>query len=415
MKIAVVGAGVSGLTAAYLLSQIHDVTIFEREESLGGHAHTVDAPGGDGNYPVDTGFLVYNDQTYPSFIALLERLGVQSKESTMSFSYRDVRSGLEWKGSTLNTIFAQRRNIFSLRFLRMVKDIVSFNRTLRALLAKPTVPGRTLADVLGEHEWSKEFIDWYLVPMGSAIWSANPLTFAEIPARTFAEFFSRHGLLSVRGKPTWRTIEGGSRTYVARLESLIAERGKIHVSAAVKSIRRHVGAVQITTDESVETFDHVVVACHSDEALSLLDDANTQEQSVLGAIAYQENDVTLHWDDSLLPRNKRAWAAWNYRRDSDQSALATLTYDISTLQSLDAPRRFFVSLNSHDDVDPQKVLARFCYSHPVLDQSAVRAQEQRLTLTGNRTSFCGAYFGYGFHEDGVQSALEVCESLGVTW
>jgi predicted NAD/FAD-binding protein len=415
VKIAVVGAGVSGLTAAYLLSQIHDVTIFEREESLGGHAHTVDAPGGDGNYPVDTGFLVYNDQTYPSFIALLERLGVQSKESTMSFSYRDVRSGLEWKGSTLNTIFAQRRNIFSLRFLRMVKDIVSFNRTLRALLAKPTVPGRTLADVLGEHEWSKEFIDWYLVPMGSAIWSANPLTFAEIPARTFAEFFSRHGLLSVRGKPTWRTIEGGSRTYVARLESLIAERGKIHVSAAVKSIRRHVGAVQITTDESVETFDHVVVACHSDEALSLLDDANTQEQSVLGAIAYQENDVTLHWDDSLLPRNKRAWAAWNYRRDSDQSALATLTYDISTLQSLDAPRRFFVSLNSHDDVDPQKVLARFCYSHPVLDQSAVRAQEQRLTLTGNRTSFCGAYFGYGFHEDGVQSALEVCESLGVTW
>lgn len=415
MKIAVVGAGVSGLTAAYLLSEVHDVTLFEREDSLGGHAHTVDVPGGDGDYPVDTGFLVYNDATYPCFIALLDRLGVASKESTMSFSYQDVRSGLEWKGSTLNSIFAQRRNLVNPRFLRMLRDILSFNRTLRTLLTTPAVPGRTLADVLGEHHWGSEFVEWYLVPMGSAIWSANPLTFAEIPARTFAEFFSRHGLLSVRGRPTWRTIDGGSRAYVARLQRAIAERGKIHVGAAVTSIRRSVDAVQIATDESVETFDHVVLACHSDEALALLDDANDQERSVLGAIRYQDNDVTVHWDDAMLPRSKRAWAAWNYRRDSDRSALATLTYDVSTLQSLDAPRRFFVSLNSHDEVDPHKVFARFRYAHPVLDESAVRAQALRHTLTGRRTSFCGAYFGYGFHEDGVKSALEVCGSLGVTW
>lgn len=415
MKIAVVGAGVSGLTAAYLLSEQHDVTLFEREESLGGHAHTVDVPGGDGDYPVDTGFLVYNDQTYPSFIALLDRLGVISKQSTMSFSYRDVRRDFEWKGSTLNSIFAQRRNILSAKFLRMVRDILSFNRTLRAVLTEPPDPDRTLADLLNEHRWSKEFLDWYLVPMGSAIWSANPLTFTEIPARTFAEFFSRHGLLSVRGKPAWRTIEGGSRTYVLRLEQAIAERGKIHTSASVVAIRRSSDGVEITTAASVETFDHVVVACHSDEALALLVDANEQENYVLGSIAFQENDVTLHWDDAMMPRASRAWAAWNYRFDGGPSALATLTYDISTLQSLDAPRRFFVSLNSHDKIDPRKVLARFCYSHPVLDLASVRAQARRHTLTGNRTSFCGAYFGYGFHEDGVKSALEVCESLGVTW
>lgn len=415
MKIAVVGAGVSGLTAAYLLSEHHDVTLFEREESLGGHAHTVDVPGGDRDFPVDTGFLVYNDQTYPSFIALLDRLGVASKKSTMSFSYRDVRRDFEWKGSTLNSIFAQRRNIFSAKFLRMVSDILSFNRTLRTLLNEPGDRDRTLADLLGEHQWSKEFLDWYLVPMGSAIWSANPLTFTEIPARTFAEFFSRHGLLSVRGRPTWRTIEGGSRVYVSRLEQEIAERGKIHTSASVVAIRRTRDAVAITTAESVETFDHVVVACHSDEALALLVDANDEENSVLGSIAFQENDVTLHWDEAMLPRSKRAWAAWNYRDDSDRRALATLTYDISTLQSLDSPRRFLVTLNGHDKIDARKVLARFSYSHPVLDQASVRAQAQRHTLTGNRTSFCGAYFGYGFHEDGVKSALEVCASLGVTW
>jgi predicted NAD/FAD-binding protein len=415
VKIAIVGAGVSGLTAAYLLSPHHDVTLFEREASLGGHANTVDAPGGDGDYPVDTGFLVYNDQTYPCFIALLDRLGVATKESVMSFSYRDVRSGLEWKGSTLNTIFSQRRNILSVRFLRMVRDILSFNRTMRASLTQPGEPGRTLADVLAEHRWSREFVEWYLVPMGSAIWSANPLTFTEIPARTFAEFFSRHGLLRVRGKPTWRTVDGGSRTYVSRIEQAIAECGKIHLCAPVISIRRAAGDVQITTSESVETFDHVVVACHSDEALALLDDANEQERAVLGAIHYQENDVTLHWDDSLLPRATRARAAWNYRRENDESVHATLTYDVTTLQSLDAPRRFLVSLNSHDRVDPEKILSRFRYSHPVLDRACVLAQTQRHSLVGNRTSFCGAYFGYGFHEDGVRSALEMCESLGVNW
>lgn len=405
----------TGLTAAYVLSEQHEVTLFEREEGLGGHAHTVDAFGGDRDYPVDTGFLVYNDATYPHFISLLERLGVASIESVMSFSYHDAQRNLEWKGSSLNSIFAQRRNIFNFRFLRMVTNILSFNRRLRTLLGESISPEVTLAEVLATRRWSSEFVNWYLVPMGAAIWSANPLTFAEIPARTFAEFFSRHGLLSVRGKPVWRTVEGGSRAYVQRIEQRIAENGKIHVGTSVASIRRGDAGVEVVTAASVETFDHVVLACHGDEALSLLEVPTHEERTVLGAIRYQPNDVTLHWDETLLPANKRARAAWNYRREEQNGALATLTYDVSTLQSISSPRRFLVSLNSDAQIDPDKVLARFRYDHPVLDQSTVRAQRLRHTLRGSRTSFCGAYFGYGFHEDGVRSALEVCESLGVTW
>ena len=414
MKIAIVGAGVSGLTAAYVLSDQHDVTLFEREESLGGHAHTVDVPGGDALYAVDTGFLVYNDATYPNFIALLERLGVASQEACMSFSYRDQQRGLEWKGSSLNTIFAQRRNVFRLRFLRMVSDILSFNRTLRGLLAETISPTLTLGDVINERQWSQEFVNWYLIPMGAAIWSANPLTFAEIPARTFAEFFSRHGLLRVRGRPVWRTIEGGSRSYVTRLEQEIAGRGKIHLATPVESIRRSSTSVEIVTENGVESFDHVVIACHSDEALTMLERPTDDERTVLGAIRYQSNDVTLHYDQSLLPRRRRARAAWNYRQDDD-GGLATLTYDVSALQSIASPRRFLVTLNSDDKIDPATVLARFRYSHPVLDQSTVRAQQQRHLLNEHRTSYCGAYFGYGFHEDGVVSALEVCEALGANW
>jgi len=414
VKIAIVGAGVSGLTAAYVLSNQHDVTLFEREETLGGHAHTVDASGGDADYPVDTGFLVYNDATYPKFISLLERLGVSSKESSMSFSYQDVRRGLQWKGSSLNTIFAQRRNIFRLSFLRMVTDILSFNKTLRGLLESPISPTLTLADVLEQRQWSQEFVDWYLIPMGAAIWSADPLTFAEIPARTFAEFFSRHGLLRVRGRPVWRTIDGGSRSYVTRLEQEIALRGKIHLATPVESIRRSDAGVDIVTEGGVESFDHVVIACHSDEALAMLERPSDDERLVLGAIRYQSNDVTLHFDESLLPTTRRARAAWNYRRDNDDE-LATLTYDVSALQSIASPRRFLVSLNSDQRIDPAKVLARFRYSHPVLDQLTVLAQQQRHRLNENRTSYCGAYFGYGFHEDGVASALEACESLGASW
>ncbi len=415
MKIAIVGAGVSGLTAAYLLSSHHEVTLFEREQTLGGHAHTVNASDGERDYPVDTGFLVFNEATYPNFIRLLKELGVASKVSTMSFSYRDVTSGLEWKGTSLNTIFAQRRNIFSPRFLRMVFDILLFNRRLRALVKTSISPDLTLTALLGERHWSREFVEWYLVPMGAAIWSANPLAFGEIPAKTFAEFFSRHGLLSLRGRPVWRTVVGGSTSYVERIRKRVAARGIIRVATPVTSIEREDDGVLVTSGHGLETYDHVVIACHSDDALELLQDASVEEKTVLGAIRYQPNEVTLHWDTSLMPQRSRAWAAWNYRRENDDDAVATLTYDITALQSIPSARKFLVSLNSDHVIDPAKVLARFTFEHPVMDHETIGAQGERHTLVGSRTSFCGAYFGYGFHEDGVRSALEVCEKLGVTW
>jgi predicted NAD/FAD-binding protein len=415
VKIAIIGAGVAGLTAAYVLCEQHEVTLYERESRLGGHAHTVMVPGGDSEYPVDTGFLVYNDATYPRFIELLDRLGVASKLSTMSFSYQDLASGLEWKGTNLNSIFAQRRNVLRPRFWRMVREILAFNRTLRDLLKNPIDPELTLAQLLATRRWSREFLEWYLIPMGAAIWSAEPSTFSEIPARTFAEFFSRHGLLNIRGRPAWRTIDGGSVRYVQRIRERLDIRGKVRTSTPVVALRRADEGVDVLTATDTSRFDHAILACHSDEALAILSDPTKAESEVLSAIRYQPNDVTLHWDTSLMPRRKRAWAAWNYRRAPGDGDVATLTYDVSTLQSLTAPRTFLVSLNSHHAIDPAKILARFTYAHPVLDRATVRAQQLRHTLTGNHTSFCGAYFGYGFHEDGVRSALEICDALGVAW
>ena len=415
MRIAIIGAGISGLTAAYLLSNHHEVTLYEADDRLGGHAHTVLVQGDGAPVPVDTGFLVYNDATYPLFIALLERLGVSSRPTVMSFSYTDVARHLEWKGSTLNTIFAQRRNLLRPAFVRMVLDIVSFNRTLSALLAHDVSPELTLRQVLATQKWGRAFREWYLLPMGAAIWSANPQTFADIPARTLAEFFSRHGLLQTRGRPAWRTIAGGSREYVARIADHLEARGSVHVATPVRHLRRGESAVQVVTDGATVEFDHVVVACHSDQALALLEDPTAVETAVLGAIAYQSNEVTLHTDTTLMPASRRAWAAWNFRRERPDDPLATLTYDISTLQSLPGPTSYLVSLNSDHLINPRAVIERFTYAHPVIDQATVRAQAQRHALGGNRTSFCGAYFGYGFHEDGVRSALEVCAALGVNW
>lgn len=415
MRIAIIGAGVSGLTAAYLLSDHHDVTVYEAQDELGGHAHTETVKELEGETFVDTGFLVYNEATYPLFISVLERLGVETIESVMSFSYTDQARGLEWKGSSLNTIFAQRRNLLRPSFVRMVVNILSFNRAMRQLLVRDVQAHVTLGDVVRSHRWGASFRECYLVPMGAAIWSANPATFDEIPARTFAEFFARHGLLKVRGRPTWRTIVGGSRQYVARIAEHVALRGALHVATPVREVRRLDGGVEVVTDEAAARYDHVVVACHSDEALALLGDPSVEETEVLGAIRYQSNEVTLHWDAAMMPASRRAWAAWNYRRLSVNESVASLTYNVSTLQSLAGPRDYLVSLNSDHLIDPTKVIQRFRYAHPVLDQSTVRAQQRRHTLVGRRTSFCGAYFGYGFHEDGVRSALEVCAALGVTW
>jgi predicted NAD/FAD-binding protein len=415
VRVAVVGAGVSGLTAAYLLAPHHEVTLFEAQDRLGGHAHTVRVNGGDQEYDVDTGFLVFNDATYPLFIKLLDKLGVASQDSEMSFSYADASASLEWKGTTLNTIFAQRRNMVRPRFLRMLWHIMSFNRSLRRLVASDFSSTVTMGELLATRPWSREFRDWYLVPMGAAIWSANPEKFLEMPARTFAEFFERHGLLSVRNRPQWRTVAGGSRRYVEAMEKSILDYGSVVTSAPVRDVRRDGEGVVIVTDHESSRFDHVIMACHSDEALALLRDPSEDERRLLGAIRYQENSVTLHWDESLLPRSRRAWAAWNYRRRDEVTSLATLTYNVSMLQSIPSRRQFLVTLNDDAAIDEAKVLARFRYAHPVLDAQTVDAQFQRALLQSERTSYCGAYLGYGFHEDGVRSAFEACVRLGIAW
>ncbi len=415
MRIAIVGAGVSGLTAAYLLHPYHEVTLYEAQARLGGHAHTVSVDVEHRDYLVDTGFLVYNDQTYPLFIRLLDKLGVATKPSEMSFSYTDSFTGLEWKGSSLNTIFAQRRNLMRPRFLRMLWHIVTFNRSLRRMLDDELSTTISIGELLRQRSWGREFRDWYLVPMGAAIWSANPESFLDMPARTFAEFFQRHGLLSVRNRPEWRTIEGGSKTYVDAIEVRLRAHGKVAPGAPVTSVRRVDNGVEVVTDDSREVFDHVIVACHSDDALALLAEPTPDESRILGAIRYQANEVTLHSDTSLLPSRRLAWAAWNYRRTGRTSQLATLTYNVSALQSISAPKEFLVTLNGDDEIDDALVFARFCYEHPVLDGATVAAQRERALLQSDRLSFCGAYLGYGFHEDGVRSAFEACLRLGVSW
>jgi len=415
MRIAIVGTGVAGLTCAHLLGRRHQVTVFEADRRPGGHAHTVRVDLPDETHEVDTGFLVYNERNYPGLVRLFARLGVETKASDMSFSVSDDATAIEWKGTSLSTLFAQRRNAARPAFLRMLADVVRFNRRARALLADPAEDlSLSLADLLRQGRWSKQFVQWYLIPMGSSIWSADPTTFMDMPAVTFARFFDTHGLLTYGDQPSWRTVSGGSRRYV---EAALAPLGdRVRLSSPVEKVTRHDGGVEILSPMGLERFDHVVVAAHSDQALSLLSDPSRLERDVLGAIRYQPNRATLHTDERLLPRNPRAWASWNYHRLVDQPGLATLTYRLRSLQGVASSRELLVTLNRDDAIRDECVIASFDYAHPVFDIAAIAAQRRHEELSGNRrTWFCGAYWGYGFHEDGVQSALRVCSRLaGVT-
>jgi predicted NAD/FAD-binding protein len=410
MKIAIVGTGVSGLVCAHLLSRSHDVTLFEADDRPGGHAHTVQVELADGTFDVDTGFLVYNERNYPGLIRLFDDLGVATKPSDMSFGVCDEVSGLEWKGTSVDTVFAQRRNLVRPAFLRMLGDIVRFNRRARALLDGPPDPSISLGDLLESGRWSSQFLDWYLIPMGSSIWSADPSTFIDIPAVTFARFFANHGLLEYGSQPDWRTVDGGSKQYV---DAILRPLGKrVRIDAPVTKITRTADEVELHTASGPEQFDQVVVATHSDQALALLSDPSTLERDVLGAIRYQDNRATLHTDIRLLPANRRAWASWNYHRIADQPGRATLTYRLRTLQGIGSRDELLVTLNRDDAVDPAKVLRSFDYAHPVFDVAAIAAQARHEELNGqHRTWFAGAYWGYGFHEDGVQSARVVCRRL----
>jgi len=403
VKIAVVGAGVAGLHAAWRLSHEHSVTLYEAADYAGGHTATVDVEWGGRTHAVDTGFIVFNDWTYPNFIAMLRELGVAWQPSNMSFSLRCERTGLEYNGTSLNSLFAQRRNALRPSFLRMIADILRFNARSKALLGSLD-DSLTLGEYLDRGRYSRQFVEHYVVPMGRAIWSAEASTMLGFPARFFVEFFDRHGFLSVDQRPVWQTVCGGSREYVRAL--LKAARLDLRLSTPVESIRRLPNEVRLRTARGdVATYDHVFLACHSQQALQMLESPSAAETDVLQAFPYAANEVILHTDERLLPRRPLARAAWNYHLLADAQEPVALTYDMNVLQSLEAPVRFLVTLNNRAAIDPGKVLSTYQYDHPVYSPRAVAAQARHRELNGaRRTYFCGAYWRSGFHEDGVVSA-----------
>ncbi|WBU43168.1 MULTISPECIES: NAD(P)/FAD-dependent oxidoreductase [Marinobacter] len=413
-RIAVIGAGVSGLTAAWLLSEKHDVQLFEAGDYAGGHTNTEQVEAGGRVWPVNTGFIVFNDWTYPNFIKLMDRLGVKSEVSNMSFSVDCHASGLQYNGTSLNTLFAQRKNVLNLNFLKMIREILRFNKESRADLAAGQIPeGETLGEYLNRNRYSRYFRNNYIVPMGAAIWSAPEIVLEQFPIRFFLQFFNNHGMLSVDDRPTWQVISGGSATYVDKMMARLGDR--THLNSPVTAITRDEEGVTIVVNGQQHRFDQVVLACHSNQALAMLNDPTDQEQDILGAIGYQKNDVVLHTDASVLPSTRLAWAAWNYMIPEHSTQPVSVTYNMNTLQNFDdAPETFCVTLNRSHDIDPAKVIKRFEYDHPVFTLEAVAAQERYDEIGNrNRTHYCGAYWFNGFHEDGVRSALRVTRAFGV--
>ena len=410
MKIAIVGSGIAGLSCAYYLHRDHEVHVYEANRRIGGHTATVDVNVGSKTYAVDTGFIVYNDWTYPQFIALLDELGVASKPTNMSFSVSDRLSGLEYAGSSLNTLFAQRSNMLSPRFLGMLRDIVRFNKAAVADLDSGRIDSSmSLGQYLHVNGYGEGFVQQYLVPMGSAIWSADTDVMQDFPLQFFVRFFRNHGLLNLRNRPQWRVIDGGSRNYLAPLTQ--GFRDNIHTSSPVRGVRRHAeGAALSFPDGRVEQFDQVVLACHSDEALKLLEDPSDAERAVLGAMRYQDNEVVLHTDTRLLPKNRKTWSAWNYLLTA-QEQRAVLTYNMNLLQGLSAPETFCVTLNHTAAISPYRILGRFNYAHPVFTIDGIAAQQRWSEVNSAPTWYCGAYWHNGFHEDGVRSARQVADAI----
>lgn len=415
MKIAIIGSGISGLTAAWLLHERHDITVFEANDYIGGHTHTVDIDLNGERHAIDTGFIVYNDRTYPNFIELLTRLGVDTQPTSMSFSVRCDRTGIEYNGTSLNTMFAQRRNLFRPRFIRMIRDILRFNREAVELLESENEE-QTVEEFIREKGYGPAFGEQYLIPMGAAIWSCPPETFGQFPMRFIAEFYHNHGLLSLKNRPQWRVIYGGSKCYVEKLTAGFRER--IQLNSPVERVTRGEQSISIRLagTEEAQTFDHVIFACHSDQALAILgEEASPTERELLGAFPYQKNTAVLHTDEAVLPRRKKAWASWNYQigKEGPRQA-ATVTYNMNILQRLPTQTTFNVTLNSEDLIDPSRIIDRFVYHHPIYSTQRRSVQQRHREVTNqNRTSFCGAYWRNGFHEDGVVSALAVCRALGV--
>ncbi|MDZ4326750.1 MAG: FAD-dependent oxidoreductase [Pseudomonas sp.] len=412
MNIAIIGSGISGLTCAYLLNRSHAITLFEAGDRVGGHTHTVDVKVDGKEYAVDTGFIVFNDRTYPNFIRLLGQIGVGFKATEMSFSVTDPDSGLEYNGNNLNSLFAQRRNLLSPRFWGMLRDILRFNKRAQSDLSEGRIAAdTTLDEYLKAGGYGEQFILHYIVPMGAAIWSMPMAQMLNFPVEFFVRFFKNHGLLSVNNRPQWRVIEGGSSAYIAPLTATFKQ--KIRLNCPVLQVERDADGVVIHSSAGSERFDKVVFACHSDQALKLLAKPSEAERSILGALPYADNEVVLHTDTRLLPSRKRAWASWNYRLGGAGHTLAAVTYDMNILQGIQSDTTFCVSLNQSAGISPSMVLGRFTYAHPQYSLAAVAAQARWEELNGAQHSFyCGAYWANGFHEDGVVSALRVARSFG---
>ena len=409
-NIAIIGSGVSGLTAAYLLSKKNNVTVFEKEPIIGGHTATVDIEKSGQSYAIDSGFIVFNDKTYPNYLALLDELGITKQATEMSFSVHNCQTGLEYNGHNLNTLFAQRRNLFNPRFWILVKEILRFNKLCKSIYEEDVyLPGLTLGDFLTEHRFNAFFAEHYILPMGAAIWSSSLSQMETFEFRFFVQFFHNHGLLNIQDRPQWYVVPNGSRSYLAPLCNPFKD--NIQVNADIQGITRSDNKVQIHFKGGIEQeFDEVVIACHSDQALSLLTDATEDEINILSDMPYSTNSVILHTDATLLPKRKAAWASWNYQLSSDRNKAASVTYNMNILQGIQSEHTFCVTLNQKEAIDPATILREFEYHHPIFSSSSIRAQQQREVICGKQhTHFAGAYWHNGFHEDGVRSAVEVAQ------
>ncbi|MFD2166861.1 NAD(P)/FAD-dependent oxidoreductase [Thalassotalea euphylliae] len=411
-NIAVIGSGIAGLTSAYLLSKKHNVTVFEKNEYIGGHTATIDIEYNNEKLAIDTGFIVFNDRTYPNFLKLMADIGVGRQETEMSFSVHNAETGFEYNGHNIDTLFAQRSNILRPKFWHLIREILRFNKQCKFEYEQGLkVEDKTLGDFLSEHNFSRFFAEHYILPMGAAIWSSSIEEMEAFELKFFIRFFVNHGLLNIADRPQWYVVPGGSKQYIAPLTETFKE--NIVLNAAIEKITRQQGKVQIHFADGVQEFDEIVLACHSDQALNLLGDANAEEKSVLSSIPYTANSVVLHTDISLLPKRKKAWASWNYQLSESRTSPASVTYNMNILQGLENATTFCVTLNQDEAIDDSKVIRKFVYHHPVFNKKSMAAQLQRETICGkNNTHFAGAYWYNGFHEDGVRSAVDVGKRFG---
>lgn len=413
MRVAVVGSGIAGLSAAWLLSRQHEVVLFEAEARLGGHTHTHEVEQAGKRYRIDTGFIVHNPHNYPLLTRLFDELGVASQDTTMSFGVQVEATGLEYNATRLDTLFCQRRNLFSPRFLGMVRDILRFYREASALLREPG-PGPSLGEYLEQHRYSALFRDAHLVPMASALWSSPSAKILEFPAKYLVRFMDHHRMLQVEGRPQWKVVKGGSATYIEAMKARWTVETRL--ACPVQRVTREKEGVRVKHVAGEDRFDAIVIATHSDQALALLGDADALEREVLGAIPYQRNEVVLHTDRRLLPRHRKAWAAWNAFVPAAPRAECSVSYCMNLLQGLDSPDPFVVTLNRSAAIDPSRVLARMVYHHPVYTHASVAAQARVGELNGRRhTWFAGAWQGFGFHEDGMRAGVAAATALGAGW